>query len=181
MINSFRKRNQGFTLAELLIALTILGEIATFTIPKILSSQTNSRNNAIAKETMGTLTGAYQGLQFSGASVATSTTAGALSQYMNYVAADTSSSVDGYPAGGSATYSCASYTCVRLHNGGLLLLDTIRSFGTTTGYVDVVLDPDGTVTSNRDSILFILSYNGKIQDYGNYLGSTTVTPSWFSY
>lgn len=42
---------RGFTLAELLIALTILGVIATFTIPKILSSQQDGKLKAIAKET----------------------------------------------------------------------------------------------------------------------------------
>jgi prepilin-type N-terminal cleavage/methylation domain-containing protein len=50
-----KKTPKGFTLAELLIALMILGEIATFTIPKILSAQTNGRKNAIFKETISTL------------------------------------------------------------------------------------------------------------------------------
>lgn len=47
------RTQSGFTLAELLIALTILGVIATFTIPKILTAQQASTYNAIAKETMG--------------------------------------------------------------------------------------------------------------------------------
>jgi prepilin-type N-terminal cleavage/methylation domain-containing protein len=47
--------SKGFTLAELLIALAILGEIATFTIPKILSSQQNSQRIAVFKETIGAL------------------------------------------------------------------------------------------------------------------------------
>lgn len=46
---------EGFTLAELLIALLILGEIATFTIPKILSSSQNAQKNAVFKETIGAL------------------------------------------------------------------------------------------------------------------------------
>ena len=41
---------QGFTLAELLIALTILGVIAIFTIPKVLQSQQDTRYSAAAKE-----------------------------------------------------------------------------------------------------------------------------------
>lgn len=52
MLHSQRK---GFTLAELLIALAILGEIASFTIPKILSAQQNGQRIATFKETIGSL------------------------------------------------------------------------------------------------------------------------------
>jgi prepilin-type N-terminal cleavage/methylation domain-containing protein len=40
----------AFTLAELLIALAILGVIATFSIPKVLQSQQNNQKQAIFKE-----------------------------------------------------------------------------------------------------------------------------------
>lgn len=57
----FWKLAKGFSLAELLIALLILGEIATFTIPKILSAQADSRKMAILKETLSALSAAtYQ-------------------------------------------------------------------------------------------------------------------------
>jgi prepilin-type N-terminal cleavage/methylation domain-containing protein len=46
---------QGFTLAELLVSLLILGEIATFTIPKILTSQQEAQKKAIFKETIATV------------------------------------------------------------------------------------------------------------------------------
>lgn len=49
------KSTHGFTLTELLIALVILGEIATFTIPKILNSQQNAKKAAIFKETLSSL------------------------------------------------------------------------------------------------------------------------------
>ena len=45
-----RQKDIGFTLAELLIALGILGVIATFTIPKILTAQQDSKKWAIFKE-----------------------------------------------------------------------------------------------------------------------------------
>lgn len=47
-----RRDYKGFTLAELLIALAILGVIATFTIPKILQAQQNQKKQAILKETI---------------------------------------------------------------------------------------------------------------------------------
>jgi prepilin-type N-terminal cleavage/methylation domain-containing protein len=50
----------GFTLAELLIALTILGEIAAFTIPKIISSQQNGQKRAVTKEMIAMFSAAYQ-------------------------------------------------------------------------------------------------------------------------
>lgn len=49
------RKRFGFTLAELLVSLLILGEIATFTIPKILSSQQEQRKKAVFKETISTL------------------------------------------------------------------------------------------------------------------------------
>lgn len=51
----FGKR-QGFTLAELLIAVAILGEIATFTIPKIVNAQQMGKRKMVLKETISLLT-----------------------------------------------------------------------------------------------------------------------------
>lgn len=48
-------RKTGFTLAELLIALVLLGLIATFTIPKILGSSDSSQKQAVFKETLSAI------------------------------------------------------------------------------------------------------------------------------
>lgn len=50
-----RKKNAGFTLAELLIALGILGVISTFAIPKVLEQQNNQKKKAIFRETLAML------------------------------------------------------------------------------------------------------------------------------
>ena len=175
-----QKWQHGFTLAELLIALVILGEIATFTIPKILSGQATSRNNAIAKEAMGALAGAYQQLQFSSVGgLSTSTTAGALTPYLNYVATDTASSVDIYPTGPGSSVSCGGgYLCLKLHSGALLWINTGTTLSTKLIYS---IDPDGTVTGQKDSIIVYVYSNGRVLDAGSDLGMPSITPTWFSY
>ena len=48
-------RCAGFSLPELLLVLLILGNIAAFSIPKILESQSSSRKEAVIKETIAAL------------------------------------------------------------------------------------------------------------------------------
>ena len=78
----------AFTLAELLIALAILGVIATFTIPKILDSGSSSEFNTKAKETAGMISEALQIHKLNG-QLSSSTISADLTQYMNYVRAET--------------------------------------------------------------------------------------------
>src|SRR5689334_18650453 len=111
----------GFTLAELLISLAILGVIATFTIPKIITAQTNSRYNAIANEAASMVSAAYQQYRHNNSSVTAGVGIEDLTPYMNYVATDTSTVIDDKQTGG--TYTCgggsANY-CLRLHSGAML-------------------------------------------------------------
>lgn len=175
----------GFTLAELLIALVIIGEIATFTIPKILTGQATSRNNAIAKETLATLAGAYQQLQMNSGGVPFSTTPGALTQYMNYTRTDTSSTIDldpyEAPIMPPGTLACsASYPCMKLHNGGTLMLLNNASFGSASGFIYGILDPDGNPTGKADSIVLCIYYNGRATTFGNIMATSSYDPTWFS-
>jgi prepilin-type N-terminal cleavage/methylation domain-containing protein len=161
--------NSGFTLAELLIALMILGEIATFTIPKIITSQQNGRNNAIAKETMAMIGAAYQKAQMDDVNLTTSSMT-ALTQYMNYVAVDTSSTIDQKASSGASTFTCTStLKCLRLHNGAMLEIDTV-----TGAYISAILDPDGAVSGNKDSLQIVVYPYGRV----TYLGTA---PSWLSF
>ena len=77
-----RGHNLGFTLAELLIALVILGVIATFTIPKVLSSQQSNQWKSQAKEVASMISGAYSVYQSENSASASTTTAD-LSPSMN--------------------------------------------------------------------------------------------------
>lgn len=192
-----RRRSGGFTLTEVLITLLILGEIATFTIPKIIIAQQNSRYNATAKEAVSTVSAAYQQAMYN-SQITTSTTGGVLAQYINYVAT-TTASIDATP-NDTGSQSCDSpYLCIKLHSGGVILFDK-GSFGgnSTTNAIWFEFDPDGILTSNStgtapgQSVQFWLYYSGRVSELGSIAPNTTNfyqsqgpnparTPSWFSW
>lgn len=172
-----RKNLFGFTLAELLIAMAILGEIATFTIPKILSSQQNGSYNAAAKEAAATLTNAFQQYRLDN-TVTSSTTPGALTQYMNYVSVESGTTVDWeYGSSGSATCASGTIKCLRLHSGAILLYTADNFAGTnSTNALFFYFDPngkaDGTTNAPGKSIVFWLYANGAITNWGNARANT---------
>lgn len=175
---------EGFTLAELLIALLIIAEIATFTIPKIISSQANNRNNAIAKEAAGMLATAFQQAQIAG-NISSSTKIGDLTQYMNYVKTDTSTQIDDWQT--STYWGCSpSIPCLVLHSGAKLAYSSTMSFGGTasTDFIFIQVDPDGVYSGTTNgpgkAVYFAIQYNGRIR---NTLNPDTdgLTPPWFSW
>jgi len=187
----------GFTLAELLISLAILGVIATFTIPKILTAQQNSQYNAKAKEAAAMISAAYESYKQQGNTPNTNTSAGNLTPFMNYVAVDSSSSIDLMYT--DTTRACTGgYGCIKLHNGGMLLWASGGFMGTaSTNAIYFYFDPDGIVTDGTTngpgkSTCFWLYYNGRITSYANltagtiYAGGTagpnsSYDPPWFQW
>ena len=194
-IRGFKKA--GFTLAELLIALAILGVIATFTIPKVLQSQQSSQYSSEAKEVAGMLSGAFQAYQQANGSVVNAT-AGNLTPYMNYVSYTTSATMDYYYTGTTEDCSLgASYGCLRLHNGGILLAACTIPNASTTNAFSFDFDPDGKITDGTTngpgkSVQFWLYEDGRLTTRsslrtGSYCGSgtyasvSTADPPWFSW
>lgn len=198
-MHTCRKSKQGFTLAELLISLAILGVIATFSIPKILSAQQNRQYNAIAHENIATVAAAYQILQLNGQLTA-NTTAGAFTPYINYISAvsDSSLVIDSVPTLTTTTCNGTTYYCLKMHNGSVLAYRS-ASFGgtaTTNGFF-FFTDPDGKVTDGTTNgpgkgMSVFIYYNGRMTDEGNLLPGTTSSlsgysadaakvPSWFSW
>ncbi|WP_373531076.1 type II secretion system protein [Vampirovibrio sp.] len=185
---SILKSNSGFTLAELLIALAILGVIATFTIPKILSSSANGQNTAIAKEAASMIAGAYSTYTLNNGS-ATTVGPSALTQYMNYVSAAVATDLADATSGLNLAACSATFACLRLHNGGILQYDTAETFGgsTSTHAIAFNLDPDGT--GPLGAITFWQYYNGRFTtggqaltptNAGDTMTTTTTDPSYLS-
>ena len=188
----------GFTLAELLISLAILGVIATFTIPKIMAGQQNSQNVAIAKEAAAMISGGYQKALIDGA-ITSNTKAADLTPYFNYVSMDTATTVDGVPSYSGNTCS-ATTPCIRLHSGAVIWLENASFAGTnSTNLIQFLVDPNGRqdITTTADgpgkSIVFDLYYNGFITTRGQAKAnscysagcgwgpSSSYDPSWFSW
>ena len=186
----------GFTLAELLICLAILGVIATFTIPKIITNQQNSAYKAAALETAATISSAYQNYKLTNP-VTSSFGMQTLTPFINYISVDTSSPMD--DRYGALNWNCSSTApCLRLHNGGVLRYFTGATFGGTaaTNAVFFHFDPDGvyggTTNGPGKAVPIFLYYNGAITDEGNLSAGTTASngsypatpgnvPPWFTW
>jgi len=155
------RRKSGFTLAELLIALGILGVIATFTIPKILYSGSSGKMTAIAKEVASMISGAWSTYSLTNGTLSSSLTPGVITQYLNYVSTTTAGA--GYDAD-----TCAAGTpCYILHNGAYLQFHTGQNFGgVSTSYtVWYNVDPDGNGTA-ASPVTFLQFYGGRLSTMG---------------
>src|SRR5687768_5229337 len=125
MAGSFPKT--GFTLAELLIALAILGVIATFTIPKVLQSQSDGKYKAVAKEAAATISAAYDAYKLKTTPTA-ATRSDDLTPFMNYVKVDSTTWSDDVP--GAGAWQCGG-NCLLLHNGAILAFNPGETFNGT--------------------------------------------------
>lgn len=179
---------RGFTLAELLIALAILGVIAAFAIPKVLQAQQDEKYNSMSKEMAGMISEAYKVyLMQSGPSVQMRTAD--LTQYLNYASVDTATQL----LGGAVTCS-ASPVCLRMHNGGIFYYYQWDQFcgSSSTNAVAFIFVP--SVTSSQ-GVRFWLHYDGKLRTSASIEPNTTYgaggactttinptsDPPWFSW
>lgn len=189
-------------MAELLIALVVLGVIFALTIPKVLQSQNTGRYNAAAKDVMLTIDGAYKAYMMENTAGA-ATRGSDLTPYIDYVRVDTTTVIDDNPTDGTGlACSSTAWDCLQLFDGGILLYPKIsnHSFGNTyaTNGTWFQFDPDGknlnvnTVDGPGKGLEFWLYYNGNIRTRST-INSATCTqngcfnpvsnadPSWFSW
>jgi prepilin-type N-terminal cleavage/methylation domain-containing protein len=177
---------KGFTLAELLVGLALLGTIGTYTIPKVLITQRYQSANVAAVEIASSITANYhQKVNLEGR-LASSITPNQLASNLNVIRFS-SSYEDGTLDGGMGYFwSCQSavsvgQACVVLHNGGCL---QILQYG-EVGYAGFIFlfDPDNNGPMER--VVFYLSANGRLSSgstKGFLLGwgsSWESDPSWF--
>ena len=194
---SIIRKASGFTLAELLICLQILAVIATFTIPKIITSQQDSRYRAIVKENAAMVAAAYQ-IYRSKNQVTATTKFTDLTPYLNYVSLDTGGVNQVDDLQGQGTITCNNVNlCLRLHNGSVLIHYPTMAFGgtATTNGVWFNLDPDGTVSNggNGKSIQIWIYYSGRVTTLGTIDNNScwsdgcdatplpALDPPWFSW
>jgi type II secretory pathway pseudopilin PulG len=175
----------------------ILGEIATFTIPKIITSQRNGAYKTASKEAAATISQTYALYRLDN-TVSSSTRFGDMTSYINYVQFDTARTIDNKQTNGSTSCNVGSGGCLVLHNGGVLRYNGSTFAGTaTTNALEFHFDPNGTYGGTTDgpdkSVNFFLYYDGRITTRGNTLpntvasGGTYATPNpaldppWFSW
>jgi prepilin-type N-terminal cleavage/methylation domain-containing protein len=184
---------KGFTLSELLIALAILGVIATFAIPKVLQAQADSKYKAIVKEAAGMLSEAYQRQKLQ-SGITANTTASQFAAFFNYVKIDNSLVID-EDVGGTWTCNSIGDDCMVLHNGAVINYIRNGYLGGTGANRAIwfMIDPDGKASSSG-SISLWLFYNGRIMDSsalpsstcintggGDWCSTSFSVPAWFSW
>ena len=185
----------GFTLAELLIALAILGVIATFTIPKILNNADTSGWNAKSKEVANMIISSRDKLLIDG-QFSVDTAGGDMTPYMKHIKVDTTSSIDGVQTAGSVACNATRY-CLELHNGGKLMVwHNLKFNGShSSNAIQFFFDPDGkysgTTTGPGKSVAFVLYYDGLLRTFGTQEPNTCIDscsgptpaydPPWFSW
>jgi len=145
-------RTKGFTLAELLVALMILGIIATFTIPKILYSSQQQKKIATFKEVISTVSDLAYMANLKGDTTYLTSNINAIKVCSsNAVTQGCWTQTDDVGAGESTE---PGYI---LHNGA-----TVAGFNTFTGANGIIVDwngPDGPNTRGDDQIYLWVCYD----------------------
>ena len=181
-------RKDGFTLAELLIALLILGVVATFTIPKVLQSQQSSQYKSNALEVASMISGAYDAYRQQN-TVTVNTSMADLTPYMNYVARNSTTPIDQDPFWG-ATFPCTgAYICLKLHNGGTIIARSDINFGETaaTNAIWAEFDPDSKAVQfslfwGSGRLSSMGTQNGTVCNSGACIpAGSGLDPAWFSW
>jgi len=165
---------QGFTLSELLVSLAVLGLIAAFAIPKVLTAVGQSSSKAIGRELFGLIAESYDAVKANNVgNVPRSTSSAQLVGNLNYARQVTTAGNGG-----------ATTNHVVFQNGSVLAYvptDTFADSG-TVGRVGFTIDPDGPgATSANGPVTIYLGGDGRIwAALETYTSGTGTTASPFN-
>jgi prepilin-type N-terminal cleavage/methylation domain-containing protein len=156
----------AFTLSELLVSLSILGLIAAFAVPKVLTAVSNHATKSTGKEAIGMITAAYDSLKSEQKGmVGRTVTADVISTKINYA---------------QKIVVSATQTDLLLHSGATISYRPNDNFvyGVTglTGAMRFNIDPNGSGTTGPGAVSINLGHDGRLWEhnlrYGSGTGST---------
>jgi prepilin-type N-terminal cleavage/methylation domain-containing protein len=176
MVFSFYQHKNGFTVAELLIALVILGLIAMLIIPKILTSVGTSQIQANCKNTLATLSDlAYTGYlkrETSRLKTESQTAQYYMSKLNAVKVCPNNALTEGCTTQTGISYSSENYPAVVMHDGSIIFFyNGASSTLPVWGFPEVFVDFNGDAPPNilaKDSDWGILVP----ADYTNTYGAT---------
>ena len=142
-------KTHGFSLPELLLVLLILGNIAAFSIPKVLQSQTSSQRTAVLKESYATMSQLAQMAQLEGADDGQMLDIAL--EHLNYVKYCPDSTADGCY---TSTFTCGAAGAAE---DGFVLANGAVIFGfnndtTPDGTESLCIDWNGTAGPNLTGV-----------------------------
>jgi prepilin-type N-terminal cleavage/methylation domain-containing protein len=142
---------QGFTLSELLVSLAVLGLIAAFAIPKVLTATGEASARAIGREMYGMIAESFAAVrEANNGNVPRATTSANLVARMNVSRIITQTAVNGVDS------------LAVMQNGGRLGYSATDAFSDgTIGVVGFTIDPDGAGALN-DPVTIYLGGDGRI-------------------
>ncbi|MEB3246017.1 MAG: type II secretion system protein [Vampirovibrionales bacterium] len=200
MVREKNWSSAGFSLVDTLIALSLIGIIASFTMQKVLIAQANQKYRAMAQEAAAMIAEGYQKYLFDGGTVTTFTLNNLL-PYLNYVRVDTTTPIDDWNTGYS--WGCnTTVRCLVFHNGAKMTFNNTASFSGSSNlhYLGFQFDPDGTYSGsatgsglNVKAVSLNLYANGFITSRGTLKANSIdrngivqqpyppLDPSWFAW
>jgi len=176
---ALKRCQSGFSLAEILICLALVGFLSALAVPLMLNgmkTDKSSQYNASARNVAFMMTNAYE--RFKSASPGTTQiSVSDLTPYFQYVSTQASGYIDNLE-GTSSGIDCSSWNnlCIKLHNGGVIHHWGDSFCSSTNTAIPFDFDPDGVdsgqLTGPSKSIRIWLYSDGRVRSGANMIAST---------